>query len=98
MRGLGPKGRALNCVIKVVFGVVWDEPVFVRAGLFDDRPIRGPGEALRFLEHDFSHQTGQVYWAAVAACNAALRNQSHLIRSRDTFIAAYATYRERLRD
>jgi hypothetical protein len=87
----------LNYVIEVAFGVVWDEPVFVQSGVFDDRAIRGPREALRFLEHDFKHQAGQAYWAAVAACNAALRNQAHLIRSRDTFIAAYATYKERLR-
>lgn len=95
--GFERKVRALN-VIEVAFEIVWDEPVFVHAGVFDNRPIRGPWEALRLLEHEFTNQTGQAYWAAVAACNAALRNAAHLNRSRDTFIAAYATYRERMRN
>ncbi|MBW6425104.1 DUF982 domain-containing protein [Rhizobium sp. XQZ8] len=83
----------MNSVIEVAFGIAWEDPVFVRAEMFDDRAIRGPREALRYLQHDFGRQSGQAYWAAVAACNAAMRSQAHLGRSRDTFIAAYAEYR-----
>jgi len=93
--GLARKERALNSVIAVAFGIVWDEPVFVRTGLFDDRPIVGPREAFRFLQDELSIQSGRAHWAAVSACDAALRNDAHLGRSRETFVAAYAAYKLR---
>jgi hypothetical protein len=82
----------MDTVINVGFRLEWDHPVFVRNGLFDDRSITGPREALKYLETGFSIRSGHSYWAAVSACSSALLYRCHLEQSRDCFVVAYAEY------
>lgn len=82
----------MNSVISIGFRLEWDHPVVVRYGSLGDRAIRSPREALKYLADGFSIRSGQPYWNAVGACNAALRYRGDMERSRECFIAAYAEY------
>lgn len=79
-------------VITIGFRLEWKHPVIVRDGPITDKAIVSPREALRYLAHSFTIRSGQPYWSAVEACNAALLYRADLERSRDCFVAAYANY------
>lgn len=79
-------------MVLVDFQLEWATPVFVREGDRDDRCIRGPREALRYLHHDFPTPSGQSYWVALEACHSAMLHRSDPEGARDRFIATYAEY------
>lgn len=82
----------MGTVTEVDFALVWDFPVLVREGNFDDKRIEGPRAALKYLEDGFSIKNGHRYQTAVVACRSALRCRCDLQVARASFIAAYAEY------
>lgn len=74
------KGSALSSVIKVAFGIAWDTPIIICDDGERRLTIRGPREALRYLQNDFPMRSGEAYWSALAACNRALINPAHVER------------------
>jgi hypothetical protein len=85
-------------LIKVQFDAEWGLPVYVRNGDFYDRPINGPGEALRYLRLEFRYRSGEVYWLARDGCYAALRCRNDPEEARACFLAAYTEHELKARD
>jgi hypothetical protein len=79
-------------LIRVQFDAEWEMPVYVRHGDFHDRAIDGPREALRFLQVEFRHRSGELYWLAIDACYSALRYRSDPEEARARFLAAYTEH------
>ncbi|WP_245480578.1 DUF982 domain-containing protein [Neorhizobium sp. NCHU2750] len=79
-------------MIEVAFGISWHKPIVICDDGERQLTIRGPREALRYLQHDFPMRSGEAYWAALAASNRALMNPAHVERSRETFANAYTEY------
>jgi len=86
----------LNSVIAVGFTLEWAYSVSVWDDRAGEMRIHGPRAALKFLQDDFSIRSGQTYWTAVGACNAALLHRGDLDQARTDFIAAYAEYMVKL--
>ncbi|TWF48064.1 DUF982 domain-containing protein [Neorhizobium alkalisoli] len=82
----------MSSIITVGFRLEWEHPVIIRHDHYQDRAIQSPREALKYLTTGFTIRSGQPYWSAVSACNAALRHKGDLELSRETFVAAYAEY------
>lgn len=82
----------MDSVIFVGFRLEWAHPVIIRHSPTDDLAIQTPREALKYLTDRFTIRSGQPYWSAVGACNAALLHRGDLELSRDFFVAAYAEY------
>jgi hypothetical protein len=83
----------LNSVIDVSFRATWENLVYVLDEDNREHAIKGPLEALRFLQDDMAEQSGHTYCSAVLVCMAAIKGSRHVARSRDTFVSAYVEYR-----
>lgn len=86
----------MNSIIPVGFGLEWEFVVFVEDGL-NDRPIKGPREALKYLHEEVRLQTWRSYRSAITDCNNALRYRLDAEIARNSFVAAYADYMVRKR-
>ncbi|WP_164901756.1 DUF982 domain-containing protein [Neorhizobium lilium] len=86
----------MNSVIAVGFTLEWSYSVSVWDDGAGERRIHGPRAALRYLQDDFSIRSGQAYWTAIDACNAALLHRCDVDEARTHFIAAYAEYMVKL--
>lgn len=87
----------MSSVIEVSFGIRWDYAVVVETAHAVDQIILGPRQALRYLQTEFTLQSGRPYRNAVSACKQAICNPKDLGRSREAFITAYTEYRAQLR-
>lgn len=88
----------MKSVIAVGFGLEWANPVVVQDAEGKEKRLFGPRAGLKYLTDECEIRSGQTYWSAVSACNAALLYRGDLDRSRSHFIAAYAEYMFKVRN
>jgi hypothetical protein len=68
--------------------IKWSEPVRVRVGYGFPETIRGPREALDYLNWRWPVREGVYYMKALRECTASLRRQIPLDTVRETFVLA----------
>ena len=68
--------------------VLWSEPVRVRVGYGFPETIRGPEEALDYLNWRWPVREGTYYVRALKECAASLQRQIPLDKVRETFVLA----------
>lgn len=66
----------------------WLEPVRVRVGYGFPETIRGPREALEYLNWRWPVREGVYYMKALRECTASLARQIPIEKVRETFILA----------
>jgi hypothetical protein len=74
--------------IKFEDQIRWSEPVRVRVGYGFPETIRGPREALDYLNWRWPVREGVYYMKALKECAASLQRQIPLDRVRETFVLA----------
>ena len=68
--------------------VVWSSPVRVRVGYGSPEMIRGPREALDYLNWRWPIREGTYYLKALKECAAGLQRKIPLEKVRETFVLA----------
>ncbi|AYD00853.1 DUF982 domain-containing protein [Neorhizobium sp. NCHU2750] len=68
--------------------IIWSEPVRVRVGYGHPETIRGPQEALDYLNWRWPVREGVYYVKALKDCAASLQRKMPLDAVRETFVLA----------
>lgn len=68
--------------------ILWSEPVRVRVGYGFPEIIRGPQQALEYLNWRWPVRDGVYYVKALKECAASLQRQIPLDKVRETFVLA----------
>ncbi len=67
---------------------LWPFPVTIRIGAGTPEPVRGPAEALDYMESRWPYDRGPNFDIAKQRCLEAINSQCSLEVSRNAFIAA----------
>lgn len=82
----------MGSIVKVEFHFAWAVPVMVLQNGCRNWPIRGPRQALIFLENEMPCGTLPSYDLAADACARALLHHLDLAIARACFLLAYQEY------
>jgi hypothetical protein len=77
-------------VVHIDFAVHWEKPVHVGKGDLLDQVIRGPAEAIRYIDDHLDERGRKHYCKAWHLCHCALRGEVSLALSRQAFLIAFA--------
>lgn len=68
--------------------IYWSSPVVVQIGYGFPENVRGPQEALEYLQWRWPVRSGDYYFKALQECAAFAKQQVPLERVRETFVLA----------
>lgn len=77
-----------NEIIETTFDVRWHEPVWVKVGYGIPDPVRGPGQALTYLDARWPAEKGSGFADARTRCVEALKKRASCEAARSAFIRA----------
>lgn len=76
-------------IILVSFNLTWARPVYVGDAEKLDTTIKGPADAIRWMQRRFKFKHGAAYWRAQTLCHSALLQEVDPDFSRQPFFDAW---------